>query len=128
MTTTRTMLRDSALGLPLFAAVSWWLAGGWFALGVVTSGLVALGNLALLSFLIGRLTASMAVGRSPGAAGVVLSFKFALILVAFVGLMYVFPPLSAAVGLGSAMTGLCLRPMVDVLRLPTPEELAQESN
>lgn len=120
MITPKTILRDSALALPGVVVVAAWVDGWLGALGALVAGLVALGNLALLSWLVRRVVRVMAAGGGAGPA-VVLAVKSVVVVALFLGLVVVFPPRSVALGLGAAILGLSVRAIRETLRIPHPE-------
>ncbi|MBW1879911.1 MAG: hypothetical protein JRJ84_16230 [Deltaproteobacteria bacterium] len=125
MITPRTILRDSALAIPLLVPVGYWFEGALGALAVVASGLVALGNLALLAWLVHRVMDSATQGGGGGAVLLVMG-KLVIVLCAYAALLSLFPPLGVALGLGAAVLGLSARGTIEALRIPsaTPAEEA----
>lgn len=107
----RPILRDSALLIAPLAGLGAWLGGAWMAVGVVVAGLVSLGNLALLGWIVGKLATAMeAEGDASAAAPAgALAFKSLLALGVYGGLMFAFDPLAIALGLGAVVLGVCIR-------------------
>lgn len=118
MTTPTTILRDSALVLPLLVGVGAWLDGLWGAVAVAVSGLVALLNLAALAFVVRRLVAATTAGRGAGGAVLLILGKMVVVLAVYWGLLMAFEPLSVAIGLISVIFGLAIRGAIDALHLP----------
>ncbi len=110
------MLTDSALLLPVVVALSYAVGGVDWAAGTLAGGVVAWVNLAVMSVLVHRLTRAVAAGRSGAAAIGIMGLKLLVVVAAFLFLVSVFHPLSVAMGLGSAVMAMSLRPMFDVLR------------
>ena len=122
----QSMLRDSALTLALLVAASVWLVNGLFAVGVVMSGLVALGNLWLLARLVRRIAKATELGQGGGLAVALLAPKFVFAFAAFGFLMWAFDPLSAVVGMACVPVGTSMGGMFAAAFMPL-DELAEES-
>jgi hypothetical protein len=127
MTTPRTILRDSALALPLLAGLGGWLEGVWGATGVFASGLVTLLNLALLAWLVDRIVRATAAGNGGGGAIALVFGKMLFVLGAYGALLSVFPALSVALGLGAGIVGLTVRAVADTLHVPSGETPAEDA-
>jgi hypothetical protein len=124
MITPRTILRDSALAIPLLIPLGYWLEGGLGALAVVLSGLVAIGNLALLAWLVHRLVQSATHGGGGGVVLLVMG-KLVIVLGAYAVLLALFPPIGVALGLGAAVLGLSVRGTIEALRIPSATQFEE---
>jgi len=122
MITPRTILRDSALAIPLLVPLGYWLEGALGAIAVVASGLVAIGNLALLAWLVRRLVNSATRGGGGGVVVLLVMGKLVIVLCAYAVLLSLLPPLGVALGLGAAVLGLSVRGTLEALRIPTATE------
>lgn len=124
-----TILRDTAMILPFLAVVGGLIEGWWGVAGVVTTGLLVLGNLWVLGRLIRRLTASM-VGEDDGQGGMALYvflLKFPLLLGLAAALVWVFGGIPVGIAFSSLVFAVFIRGVV-MLFQPTPgADLVQRS-
>ncbi len=124
MLTLRTMLKDSALAL-LVLATGAGLYGGWsWAGSALTGGLLAMGNLWLISQVVARGFSQHDVS-GKGAA----FFAVGLVLKTVVGLGLLFlllnflPAIPVMVGVLSVVSAIGVRNIVDLASLPTEQEI-----
>lgn len=121
---TKTLLRDCALAVPLLLLVGSLIGGSWGALAVGVSGLVALGNLALLALVVERLLQALAEGTGAGVAMALLMGKMVLLFTVYALLLVIFPALYVALGLAIVMGGLTVSGLLGGLRASNPVEEA----
>ena len=117
-----TILRDTAITLPFLAVVGGLLEGWWGVLGVVSTGLLVLGNLWVLGRLIRRLSASMAGedGAQGGMARYVFLLKFPLLLGIAAALVWVFGGVPVGIAFSSLVFAIFIRGVV-MLFQPVPD-------
>lgn len=102
--TPRTILRDSALTLPVLVVVSSWVGGAQAAAVVSVSGALALLNLVTFAWLTARLMRALEANRG-GAMGLFLVLKTFVVLGAYLALVTVLDPIWVGVGLAGTLLG-----------------------
>ena len=124
MLTPRTMLKDSALALLVLAAGAG-LFGGWTWLGAaVLGGLLAMGNLWLISQVVARGFAQHeATGKGAAAFAVGLLLKTVVGLGLLLALLKFLPAVPVMVGVVSVVSAIGIRNIVDLLSMPTEQEI-----
>lgn len=119
----RLMIRDALLVLPLLAGLGFWLFDGWFAVGVVLSGLVTVVNMWVIMMLTYRLTASMAGEESNLAVvGVLGLLKVPLVMAVYTVIAHYFGLLSAFLGILVLMAPVCIRGVQFLAQTSVPSE------
>src|SRR5690606_12106933 len=107
MTTYRPILRDCALFLLPLVVAGGWVGGVSAAAGVAVAGLVSLGNLRVLAWVVARLAQAMESehGEGAGLAVGAVFVKSVGALGVYGLLMWLFDPLSVALGLTCVVLG-----------------------
>ncbi|TNE84994.1 MAG: hypothetical protein EP330_26685 [Deltaproteobacteria bacterium] len=116
----RSMLRDAVVALATLTVLCGLFGGGELALGTFVSGLAAIGNFALLGYLIALSTRASTVGRGGAVAGL-LMFKIVAMLALVLGLVSYFGTVAPAIGAGSVVLALSVRGMLDALHVSDDE-------
>ena len=110
MTNHRLILRDALLALPMLVGVGFWVDGLWLAAGVLTSGLVTVGNLWGIMMLTYRLTAALETqnGQLP-LIGVLGLVKVPVVMAVYTLIAQTFGLMSAFLGILILMAPVCFR-------------------
>ena len=124
----RLILRDSALALAAFVAVGAWIGGASGALGTLVSGLLMMANSWVIAVVVQRFLRSVASGEGGGLVALAVFAKLPLTLGLFALTMWLFDPLSAALGLSSVVGALMIRSLLSVASTPTEPEPAPRSS
>ncbi len=124
MLTPRTMLKDSAIALFVLAAGAG-LYGGWIWLGsALAGGLLAMGNLWLISQVVARGFAKHELtGKGAAVFAVGLVFKTVVGLALVLLLLNYLPAIPVMVGVLSVVSAIGVRNVVDLASLPTEQEI-----
>jgi len=111
-----TLLRETALAVPLLVISGTLVGGTWGAFATAVCGLVALLNLGAMWFIVDRLVQATASGQGGGAAIGLLFGKMTLLLVVYAGLLALFEPIYVLLGLALVLSGLAVFGVVNGLR------------
>lgn len=114
------MLRDAIVALAALSVIAGVFGGADLAFGTLVSGVVAVGNFALLGYLVGLSTRASTVGRGGAVAGL-LMLKTLLVLALFFALVSFFGTIAPAIGAGCVVLALSVRGMLDALHVSDDE-------
>lgn len=126
ITEPKTIIRDTALILPLMVAAGFAIGGVWSAFGVLCTGAVMLGNLWFIGRLTRRFTAH-AAGKDPNGiwASILLVAKFP-VMIGLVSLLgWAFGGLPVVTGLIALVLAIFVRGVVSMLGAP-PEDASTD--
>lgn len=119
-----TIVRSTALVLPVVFAIGMWIGGLHMAMSSLLAGLFCLVNLKILGWISTNFLSELGAGRDPGLWGLALSTKWLLTVPAFGFLMVYTSPVAVGIGLSVVLMALPLVAAIvdrDELSAPTLE-------